>query len=211
MYLFHWTASIIIVAQSKNLLAFDCSSNAQVPYDGDRIIQASAAYTCSWVITVPENYTVKLTISKNNFASVGNTNCVNDYVQHFNSKDSRWWKQHEHLVEENVQLKPRSFCVPLNWKANVGGIQFNSNKQLLPSFLQEASWSIFLPKKYQFQWNLRIHYQSILPIELPEWHGVHVEFNRTSRIAVYSRILPDMPRYLLAQRFVVHAMRGRSV
>ena len=59
----------------------DCSSNAQVPYDGDRIIQASAAYTCSWVITVPENYTVKLTISKNNVASVGNTNCVNDYVQ----------------------------------------------------------------------------------------------------------------------------------
>lgn len=74
-------ASIIIVAQSRNLLAFECSSNAQVPYDGDRIIQASAAYTCSWVITVPENYTVKLTISKNNVASVGNTNCVNDYVQ----------------------------------------------------------------------------------------------------------------------------------
>ena len=59
----------------------ECSSNAQVPYDGDRIIQASAAYTCSWVITVPENYTVKLTISKNNVASVGNTNCVNDYVK----------------------------------------------------------------------------------------------------------------------------------
>lgn len=57
-----------------------------------------------------------------------------------------------------------------------------------------------LPRKYQFQWNLRIHYQPILPIELPEWHGVHVEFNRTSRIAAHSRILPDMPRYLPAQR-----------
>ena len=79
---------------------------------------------------------IKLTFAF--FLSISQQSSFADYSCHY-SKDSRWWEQHEHLVEENVQLKPRSFCVPLNWKANVGGIQFNSNKQLLPSFLQKAS------------------------------------------------------------------------
>lgn len=73
--------SLVILAQSKNLLAFECSSDAQVPYDGDRTIRANGAYTCSWVITVPENYTVKFTKTQKNVGSVGNTNCVSDYIQ----------------------------------------------------------------------------------------------------------------------------------
>ena len=59
----------------------ECSSDAQVPYDGDRTIRANGAYTCSWVITVPENYTVKFTKTQKNVGSVGNTNCVSDYIQ----------------------------------------------------------------------------------------------------------------------------------
>ena len=59
----------------------ECSSNAPVPYGGDRVIRASDAFTCSWVITVPENYTVRLTITQKNVGSTGNTNCANDYIQ----------------------------------------------------------------------------------------------------------------------------------
>ena len=59
----------------------ECSNNAQVPYEGERIIRANAAYKCSWVLTVPENYTVKLTITQKNVGSVGNTNCAIDYIQ----------------------------------------------------------------------------------------------------------------------------------
>lgn len=73
-------ALTIIAADTKGVLAFECSSNALVPYD-DRVIRASDAFTCSWVITVPENYTVQLTITQKNVGSVGNTNCANDYIQ----------------------------------------------------------------------------------------------------------------------------------
>ena len=59
----------------------ECSNNAPVPNDGDRVIRASEAFTCSWVITVPENYTVRLTITQKNVGSIGNTNCANDYIQ----------------------------------------------------------------------------------------------------------------------------------
>lgn len=74
-------AFTFIAAGTKSLLAFECSSNAPVPYDGDRVIRASEAFTCSWVITVPENYTVRLTITQKNVGSTGNTNCANDYIQ----------------------------------------------------------------------------------------------------------------------------------
>lgn len=59
----------------------ECSSSAQVPYDGDRVIRASDVSTCSWVITVPDNYTVKLTITQKSVGSSGNTNYSNDYIQ----------------------------------------------------------------------------------------------------------------------------------
>lgn len=59
----------------------ECSNNAQVPYEGDRVIRASHAYTCSWILTVPQNYTVRLTITQKNVHSVGNTNCANDHIQ----------------------------------------------------------------------------------------------------------------------------------
>ncbi|KAL9985300.1 hypothetical protein ACROYT_G007688 [Oculina patagonica] len=77
-----WIFALIFIAvQTKCFLAFECSNNAQVPYDGDRVIRASDAFTCSWVITIPENYTVELTITQKNVGSIGNTNCANDYIQ----------------------------------------------------------------------------------------------------------------------------------
>ena len=62
----------------------ECSNNALLPYDGNRVFQATGALTCSWVIAVPGNYSVKLTIKQKNVDSIGNTNCNNDYLQvHF--------------------------------------------------------------------------------------------------------------------------------
>lgn len=72
----------------KCLLTFECSNNALLPYDGNRVFQASGALTCSWVIAVPGNYSVKLTIKQKNVDSIGNTNCNNDYLQIRDGADS---------------------------------------------------------------------------------------------------------------------------
>ena len=66
------------------MFPLECSSNAPLSYDGNqRDFRASGVFTCSWVLTVPENYTVKLTITRMNVDSGGNVNCANDYLQVF--------------------------------------------------------------------------------------------------------------------------------
>ena len=76
----HTTKIEVLTFLEIDLFA-ECSSNAPVPYDGERVIRASDAFTCSWVITVPENYTILQSITQKNVGSTGNTNCANDYIQ----------------------------------------------------------------------------------------------------------------------------------
>lgn len=73
---------LVVAIEMKCLLSFECSSNAPLISDGNlRVFRASGALTCSWVLIVPENYTVKLTITQMNVDSGGNLNCANDYLQ----------------------------------------------------------------------------------------------------------------------------------
>ncbi|XP_068744454.1 CUB domain-containing protein 2-like [Montipora capricornis] len=73
---------LVVAIEMKCLLSFECSSNAPLIHDGNlRVFRASGALTCSWVLIVPENYTVKLTITQMNVDSGGNLNCGNDYLQ----------------------------------------------------------------------------------------------------------------------------------
>lgn len=66
------------------MFPLECSSNAPLSYEGNhRDFRASGVFTCSWVLTVPENYTVKLTITQMNVDSGGNFNCTNDHLQVF--------------------------------------------------------------------------------------------------------------------------------
>lgn len=73
---------LVVAMEMRCLLSFECSSNAPLSYEGNhRDFRASGVLTCSWVLTVPENYTVKLTITQMNVDSGGNFNCFNDYLQ----------------------------------------------------------------------------------------------------------------------------------